>query len=345
MPVKPIEFRDDTLFLLDQTRLPGETVVLELRTVAEVIEAIQTLRVRGAPAIGVAAAYGLVLVPSAGLDMGRFRASLREQALALGEARPTAVNLRWALQRMLRAADASPRVSEVRRILLEEARRIHREQEEADRLMGLHGAALLPPGSVALTHCNTGTLATGGFGTALGVLHTAWQQGRLRHVYATETRPILQGSRLTTWELAQEGIPATLIVDSAAGVLMAQGRVDCVVVGADRIAANGDVANKIGTYTLAVLAQRHHIPFYVVAPTSTVDLAVPSGDGIPIEERPPAEVTHLAGRAVAPEGVAVYNPAFDVTPHDLVTAIITERGVVRPPYGEGLRAHVVLVEP
>ena len=202
--------------------------------------------------------------------------------------------------------------------------------------MGLYGAALVLPGSAVLTHCNTGALATSAYGTALGVLRVAWEQKRLRLVYATETRPVLQGARLTAWELAQEGIPGTLIVDSAAGTLMAQGRVACVMVGADRIAANGDVANKIGTYTLAVLAHEHGIPFYVAAPTSTVDLSLPSGDAIPIEERAAQEVTHLAGRALAPAGIDVYNPAFDVTPHRLVSAIITERGVVRPPYVEGL---------
>ncbi len=339
MAVKTIEFRNNAVYLLDQTRLPREVVVLELRRAEEVVEAIKALRIRGAPAIGVAGAYALVLasLQTDASDAVRFMALLREAARTIGQARPTAVNLQWALQRLLRVGEGASTPEEVRQALLEEARRIQREDEEADRLIGVHGAPLIPQGGVALTHCNTGALATAGQGTAFGILRTAWQQRRLRHVYATETRPVLQGSRLTAWELVQEGIPASLIVDAAAGTLMAQGKVDCVIVGADRIAANGDVANKIGTYTLAVLAREHGIPFYVAAPTSSVDLAVASGEAIPIEERPAWEVTHLGVQAIAPEGIGVYNPAFDVTPHRLVAAIVTERGVVRPPFEAGLR--------
>ncbi|MSQ40651.1 MAG: S-methyl-5-thioribose-1-phosphate isomerase [Dehalococcoidia bacterium] len=339
MAVKTIEFRDNAVYLLDQTRLPRDVVVLELRRAEEVVEAITSLRIRGAPAIGVAGAYALVLasLQADASDVARFMASLWEAARSIGQARPTAVNLQWALQRLLRVSEGASTPEEARRRLLEEARKIQREDEEADRLIGVHGAPLIPQGGVVLTHCNTGALATAGQGTAFGILRTAWQQGRLRHVYATETRPVMQGSRLTAWELVQEGIPASLIVDSAAGTLMAQGKVDCVIVGADRIAANGDVANKIGTYTLAVLAREHGIPFYVAAPISSVDLSVASGEAIPIEERPAWEVTYLGGQAIAPEGIGVYNPAFDVTPHRLVTAIVTERGVVLPPFEEGLR--------
>ncbi len=339
MAVKTIEFRNNTVYLLDQTRLPREVVVLELRRADEVVEAITSLRIRGAPAIGVAGAYALVLasLQADATDVAHLVALLREAAVTIGQARPTAVNLPWALQRLLRAGEGAATPEEARQVILAEARSIQQEDEEADRLIGVYGAPLIPQGGVVLTHCNTGALATAGQGTAFGILRTAWQQGRLRHVYATETRPVLQGSRLTAWELVQEGIPASLIVDSAAGTLMAQGRVHCVIVGADRIAANGDVANKIGTYTLAVLAREHGVPFYVAAPISSVDLSLPSGQAIPIEERPASEVTHLGGKAIAPEGVGVYNPAFDVTPHRLVTAVVTERGVVRAPYEEGLR--------
>jgi methylthioribose-1-phosphate isomerase len=339
MRVKSIEFRENRVYLLDQTRLPQETVVLELHTAQEVTRAIEEMRIRGAPALGVAGAYALVLASweQEGEEVDQLQQRLNEAAQEIGEARPTAVNLTWALRRLLQAAEGAATPEAVRQALLEEAQAIQREDEEANRLMGLHGAPLVPPGSAVLTHCNTGALATTAHGTALGVLRTAWQQGRLRHVYTTETRPLLQGARLTSWELVQEGIPATLIVDSASGALMRQGRVACVMVGADRIAANGDVANKIGTYTLAVLAREHGIPFYVAVPTSTVDLSLPSGEDIPIEERAPQEVTHVGGQAIAPEGIEVYNPAFDVTPHRLVSAIITEWGVVRPPYQEGLR--------
>lgn len=333
-----IEFREDRLLILDQTRLPQETVILELTTTEQVIEAIRSLRVRGAPAIGIAGAYAMVLASRAfqSNDITIIRSGLREIAQNIITARPTAVNLTWAIGRLIRVLEVSDTHTEVCLAFLSEAELIQYEDETANREMGAHGAALIPIGSTVLTHCNTGALATSNYGTAFGVIKTAWSQGRVRMVYATETRPVLQGSRLTAWELVREGIPGTLIVDSAAGALMSQRGVDCVIVGADRIAANGDVANKIGTYTLAVLAREHAIPFYVVAPISTVDLETFTGRDIPIEERPSEEVTQVQGRLMAPEDITVYNPAFDITPHDFVTAIITERGIARPPFNEAL---------
>ncbi|GBD11434.1 Methylthioribose-1-phosphate isomerase [bacterium HR23] len=266
--------------------------------------------------------------------------------MRLAQARPTAVNLRWAVERVLLAVREQATVPEMQRTALVEAHRIHQEDEEANRRIGRLGADLLPDGCWVLTHCNTGALATGGWGTALGVIRTGWAMGKVRGVYATETRPLLQGARLTSWALLQEGIPVTLIVDSAVGALVHQGKVGAIVVGADRIARNGDVANKIGTYTLAVLAHRHGIPFYVCAPTSTIDLSTPSGKAIPIEERSPQEVTHMGWgwapegqiHPLAPPGVSAWNPAFDITPSDLVTAVITEAGVARPPYEQSLPA-------
>jgi methylthioribose-1-phosphate isomerase len=312
--VTPIRWRDGVLELLDQRRLPTEEVWLRCRAPEDVTEAIRTLAVRGAPAIGIAAAYGLALAENR-----------EEAARLLGDTRPTAVNLRWALDRVLAARDA-----------LEEARSIHDEQLEADRRMGELGAELFAPGDRALTHCNTGALATGGRGTAAGVLRSAWEHGRLEQVWVDETRPLLQGARLTAWELEREGIPYRVVADAGAGSLMTRGLVDRVIVGADRIARNGDVANKIGTYPLAVLADRHAIPFYVAAPVSTIDPETPSGDAIPIEERDAAEVVELRGVRVAPEGADAANPAFDVTPAELVTAIVTERGVLEPPYEEAI---------
>lgn len=335
---RTIEFKEDRLLILDQTRLPQETEILELTTTEQVIEAIRSLRVRGAPAIGVAGAYAMVLASRAfqSNDIMVIRSGLREIAQNIITARPTAVNLKWAIERLIRVLESSNTYTEVYSAFLSEAELIQYEDETANRDMGAHGAALIPVGSSVLTHCNTGALATSNHGTAFGVIRTAWGQGRLRMVYATETRPVLQGSRLTAWELVKEGIPGTLIVDSAAGALMSHGGVDCVIVGADRIAANGDVANKIGTYTLAVLARQHAIPFYVAAPISTVDLGTSTGRDIPIEERSPEEITQIEGRPLAPENIAVYNPAFDVTPHDFITAIITEQGIARAPYIEAL---------
>ncbi len=338
--VKAIEWANGRVRLLDQTRLPHQEVYLELENQHQMVAAIGEMRVRGAPLIGIAAAYGMALgaqhIETA--NMEDFLARLRPIAEELAATRPTAVNLSWALKRMTLAAEAAPDPAAARQALLAEALRIHQENADADRRLGQHGAQLIPAGSAVLTHCNTGSLATGGYGTALGVIRAAWEQGKLSRVYVSETRPLLQGARLTAWELARDGIPATLIADGAAGSLMRRrDAIACVIVGADRIAVNGDVANKIGTYTLAVLAKEHNIPFYVAAPTSTIDLNSASGDQIPIEERPPEEVTSFAGVAVAPAGIEALNPAFDVTPHRYVSAIITERGVVREPYAKSLR--------
>jgi methylthioribose-1-phosphate isomerase len=317
--VSPITWRDGALHLLDQRRLPAEEAWLRCETPEQVADAIRSLAVRGAPAIGIAAAYGLALAAGRGED-------LPAAAALLADTRPTAVNLRWALDRALRAGDA----------VLEEAHAIAREQLEADRRMGELGAQLFAAGDRVLTHCNTGALATGGRGTAGGVLRTAWEQGRLAHVWVDETRPLLQGARLTAWELGREGIPYRVVADSGAGSLMARGLVSRVIVGADRIARNGDVANKIGTYPLAVLADRHGIPFYVAAPVSTIDPGTPDGASIEIEERDGAEVVEVAGHRVAPEDAEATNPAFDVTPAELVTAIVTEAGVLESPYGEAI---------
>jgi methylthioribose-1-phosphate isomerase len=335
----PIEWLDEgKLRFLDQTRLPQEEVWLETADYREVAEAICQLRLRGAPLIGIAAAYGLALasltLPED--DAARALPRLKETAAELAATRPTAVNLAWALDRLLARVASTTEVEAIKSALLDEAHHVHEEDVAANRRLGRQGAALLPQGANVLTHCNAGSLATGGYGTALGVVRSAWETGKLRHVYATETRPLLQGARLTAWELSREGIPFTLIVDSAAGSLLQGGQADAVVVGADRITANGDVANKIGTYSLAVLARENKVPFYVAAPTSTIDLSLATGEAIPIEERSAQEVTSLRGTDLAPEGTAAANPAFDVTPHDYITAIITENGVAREPYEESL---------
>jgi methylthioribose-1-phosphate isomerase len=332
------------LVLIDQTLLPLECREIECDTHEAVFEAIRSLRVRGAPAIGVAAAYGVVvgLQPAASKDSGEFRRRLIEVTDRLAASRPTAVNLFWALDRLKRVADAetgvAPRELIVR--LLEEARAIEVEDQEMCAAIGRHGAELLRDGAGVLTHCNAGALATAGAGTALSVFFSAVEQGKRLHVYADETRPLLQGARLTAWELSQRGIPVTLICDSMAALVMREKRVEAVVVGADRIAANGDTANKIGTYSVALAARAHAIPFYVAAPTSTFDLSLPTGDGIPIEERKPEEITHGFGRQTAPTGVNVYNPAFDVTPAGLIAAIITEKGLIRPVTTENVQ-HIV----
>ncbi len=343
-----IHYADGVLRLVDQTRLPTEVVLLECRTAAEVAEAIRAMRVRGAPAIGVAAAYALALGARAypGDDPAGFRAHLARVAELVRGTRPTAVNLFWAVERVLAAAEAAlpAGVPAAQAAVLACAERLQAEDLAQNRQLGRWGAALMPDGARVLTHCNAGALATAGYGTALGVIRAAVEAGKRVHVYVDETRPFLQGARLTAWELQRDGIPLTLITDNMAGYFMARGEIDLVVVGADRIAANGDVANKIGTYSLAVLARAHEIPFYVAAPTSTVDLRIPSGAAIPIEERSPEEVTHFAGQRVAPVGVTAAHPAFDVTPHRYVSAIITERGVHRPPYGPALAAAVRAAE-
>jgi len=321
---------DGFLRILDQTRLPNEVVYRDCRTVAEVWKAIRNLEVRGAPAIGVAAAYGLVIGAQAG-DAAAAVESLRTS-------RPTAVNLFWALDRMQRVlAPNPPRLVET---LFAEAKRIDAEDQEICRMIGQHGASVVPSVGGVLTHCNAGSLATAGRGTALAVITEAFDRGKRLRVFVDETRPLLQGSRLTAWELVQHGLDVTLICDNMAAQVMREGKVQMCVVGADRIAANGDTANKIGTYGVALLAHAHGIPFYVAAPTSTFDLNSSTGDEIPIEQRDPREVTHGFGSATAPEGVHVYNPAFDVTPARLITAIITERGVIRPVNAEAIRRAV-----
>jgi methylthioribose-1-phosphate isomerase len=313
-PEQIVRFEEDgpAVVLLDQRRLPGEVAYLECRTIAELADAIRTLAVRGAPAIGIAAAYGIALAAAHGEDLG-------DAASVLRASRPTAINLAWAVDEML----PEPTVAR--------ARELHADEVDRCRRMAAHAAELLRPGTRALTHCNAGGLATGGYGTAVGALRAAWERGLLERVLVDETRPLLQGSRLTAFELEALGIPYSVIADSAAASMIAAGEVDCVVTGADRIAANGDTANKIGTYSLAVLANHHGIPLYVVAPTSTVDLATPTGDGIPIEERAPDEITTR---------FAARNPAFDVTPAPLISAIVTEHGVHRAPYAESLAALV-----
>jgi methylthioribose-1-phosphate isomerase len=324
---------DGHLRLIDQTLLPVEFKEIDCRTVEQVWEAIRSLRVRGAPAIGIAAAYGVCVgVQSAvGRDEAAFFARLDEVTTYLASSRPTAVNLFWALDRMKRAAhELRGTASDIAARLLAEAQAIHEEDRQMCRAIGRHGAALLADGQGVLTHCNAGGLATADYGTALAVIFAAHEQGKQLHVYADETRPLLQGARLTAWELAQRGIDVTLICDSMAAQVMREGRVQAVVVGADRIAANGDTANKIGTYQVALAAAAHDIPFYVAAPSSTFDLSIASGDAIPIEQRAAEEITHGFGRQTAPTGIKVYNPAFDVTPARLIAGIICERGVIRP---------------
>ncbi|MDQ7857528.1 MAG: S-methyl-5-thioribose-1-phosphate isomerase [Armatimonadota bacterium] len=339
MTTRTVWWEEGTVRLVDQTRLPHETVVAVCATAADVASAIRTLRVRGAPAIGVTAAYGLALAAYRAAEAGADALAAVEAASGLlRAARPTAVNLRWAVDRLLAVARGAPRGAALAERLLAEAEAIAAADVAANQAIGRLGAAMIGHGECILTYCHTGGLATAGYGTAFGILRAAHEAGRGIRVVACETRPVLQGARLTAWELLQHGIPGVLITDNVAGSLMARGEVDRVIVGADRIARNGDVANKIGTYALAVLARAHGIPFVVAAPTSTVDLATPDGAAIPIEERDAHEVTHLAGVRVAPEGIAVRNPAFDVTPHRLITAIVTEAGVAAPPYDRSLAA-------
>lgn len=336
MNLTPLRWAGDRLLLLDQRRLPAEAVECVCTRWEEVAEAIRALVVRGAPAIGVAAAYGVLLAArqSSARSGPDLVADLEVALKGLAATRPTAVNLFWALERMRRVAlEVAHRApAEICARLLAEAEAIQAEDVAANRALGAHGAALVPPGARILTHCNAGALATAGYGTALGIIRAAHAQGRVALVWVSETRPVLQGARLTAWECAREGIPHRVIADVAAGFLMARGEVDLVVTGADRIAANGDTANKIGTYALAVLARHHGLPFYVAAPWSTIDPTVASGRDIPIEERDPEEVRRMAGALVAPAASPVANPAFDVTPAGLITAIVTERGVHRPPY-------------
>jgi methylthioribose-1-phosphate isomerase len=339
--IHTLEWTDQGVRFLDQTKLPTEETYVTCSTYLQVADVIRNMVVRGAPAIGVAAAMGIALgVQKSPAETGaELKKDFDQICQVIGETRPTAVNLFWAICRMQEKFEAlrvRP-VAQIRTALVEEARRMHAEDIAANQAMGRHGATLMPASGGVLTHCNAGALATAGYGTALGVIRAAVEQGKKIHVYADETRPFLQGSRLTAWELIKDGIPTTVISDNMAGAMMKQGKIKAIVVGADRIAANGDVANKIGTYTVAVLAKEHNIPFYVAAPISTVDLATPDGTGIPIEQRNAKEVTHIAGRQMVPDGVSVENPAFDITPARYVAAIITERGIARAPYVESLR--------
>jgi methylthioribose-1-phosphate isomerase len=343
--IKTVEWTSEGVRMLDQRLLPGEEKYLMLRSYEEVADAIKKMVVRGAPAIGVSAAMGLALGAnqSVGTSVADLEYDFKFMCKVMEATRPTAVNLFWAVERMRQviAKAKSEKVTDVEAVkkrLTEEALLIYNEDIEANRAIGLFGGKLIPDGATVLTHCNAGALATAGdYGTALGVIRGAIADGKKVAVIADETRPFLQGARLTAWELAKDNIPVTVITDNMAGHVMKQGKIDCVVVGADRIAANGDAANKIGTYMVAVLAKQHNIPFYVAAPLSTVDLSTATGDGIPIEERDAKEVTHMRDHQLTPDGVEVHNFAFDVTPHELIEAIITDRGVARAPYTESLR--------
>lgn len=335
-----IIWKGDFLRLLDQTRLPKELVYLDCKTPQDVAAAIKKLSVRGAPAIGVAAAYGVTL----GMD------NLDETINLLAGTRPTAVNLFWALKRMKDCITRHQGISnnQLREILIKEACLIHEDDKEKCRRIGEFGASLIKDGDGILTHCNAGALATGGIGTALGVIYTALEQGKKIRVYADETRPLLQGARLTAWELQTAGVDVTLICDNMAGIVMREGRINLIIVGADRIASNGDAANKIGTYSVAVLAEKHNIPFFVAAPTSTIDMTLSDGSMIPIEQRDQEEITCGFGKQTAPDNIKVYNPAFDVTPHGLIKGIITEEGIAESPYKkslEGMMLHCMLLQP
>jgi methylthioribose-1-phosphate isomerase len=338
--IQTLEWTDRGVRFIDQTKLPTEETYVNCKTYREVADVIRNMVVRGAPAIGVSAAMGVALgvKNSRAQSAGELKIEFDEICGVIGKTRPTAVNLFWAIRRMQQKFETlrvRP-VEQIKQAMVEEAQRMHAEDIAINQAMGRHGAMLMPASGGVLTHCNAGALATCGYGTALGVIRAAVERGQKIHVYADETRPFLQGSRLTAWELMKDGIPTTVISDNMSGAIMRQGKIGAVIVGADRIAANGDVANKIGTYTVAVLAKEHKIPFYVAAPISTVDLETADGSKIPIEQRNPSEVTHIAGKAIAPDGVEVENPAFDVTPAQYVTAIVTERGVARAPYEQSL---------
>src|SRR5438309_996582 len=338
--IQTLEWTDRGVRFIDQTKLPTEETYVTCTTHEQVADVIRTMVVRGAPAIGVAAAMGIALAVknSQAESAGDLKRDFDQACDVISKTRPTAVNLFWAIRRMQEKFERiriRP-IPQIKQTLIEEAQHMHAEDIAANQAMGRHGATLMPSEGGVLTHCNAGALATAGYGTALGVIRAAVEQGKKIHVYADETRPFLQGSRLTAWELMKDGIPTTVISDNMAGAMMSYGKIGAIVVGADRIAANGDVANKIGTYTVAVLAKEHGIPFYVAAPISTVDLATPDGSKIPIDQRSASEVTHIAGKLVTPEGIQVENPAFDVTPAKYVTAIVTERGIARAPYEQSL---------
>ena len=341
MKFKTIEWKGDRVRILDQRKLPQEIRYLDCRDSSSVAEAIRTMAIRGAPAIGVAAAMGIALAAKneRSPQPGPFRKAIEQVCNEMAETRPTAVNLFWAVDQMRRILDQvhTDGVEKTKAKLIKEALRIYEEDVEINQKIGEHGKRLIKNGDGVLTHCNAGALATAGYGTALGVIYAARDEGKKFQVFVDETRPLLQGCRLTAWELVQEKIQATVITDNMAGVLMMKGKINLVLVGADRIARNGDTANKIGTYSLAILSKWHHIPFYVAAPTSTVDLTLNSGLDIPIEERDIREVTHFQGRPITPKGVKAFNPAFDVTPHSLISAIITEKRIIRKPSHNNLR--------
>ncbi len=339
-----IEMQPDAIVMIDQRKLPAQEVYVHCTTANEVARAIKTMVIRGAPAIGVAAAMGLALGMrnSKALGTKQFAVEFNKLCELMAGTRPTAVNLFWAIERMKRAFSTGIRagesVDELKARLKQESARIHDEDVASCRAMGRFGAEVVPDNARILTHCNAGALATAGYGTALGVIRAAAELGKVKGVFADETRPVLQGARLTAWELVRDRIPTTVITEGMAGPLMRDGQIDVIVVGADRIAANGDVANKIGTYTVAMMARAHGVPFYVAAPLSTIDLETPNGQAIPIEQRDPREVTHIGPTRLTPEGASVLNPAFDVTPHDLIAGIITERGICRAPFADSLRA-------
>ena len=339
--IPTITWQDDNVVMIDQRKLPFKESYVVCKTPAQVVDAIRKMVIRGAPAIGVAAAMGLAL--GARRIKSQNRSTFERHFLGICEqmakARPTASNLFWAIESMQKVLEENPKadVGELKVLLRQKADALLAEDQTINRAIGLHGQTVVPEGATVLTHCNAGALATAGYGTALGVVRAAWEAGKSIQVLADETRPFLQGSRLTAWELQQDNIPVTLITDSMAGYLMSKGKVQIIVVGADRVAANGDIANKIGTYSLAVLAKENKVPFYVAAPLSTVDLSVASGKDIPIEERDPREVTHSLGQAIAPVGVNAWNPAFDVTPNRFIEGIITEKGIARKPYKKTLK--------
>ena len=339
--IQTLEWTDSGVRFIDQTKLPTEETYVTCKTYEQVADVIRNMVVRGAPAIGVAAAMGVALgvKNSKAESVAELKQDFDKICEAIGQTRPTAVNLFWAIRRMrdkFELLRVRP-VPQIKQALIDEAVRMHAEDIAANQAMGRFGATLMPESGGVLTHCNAGALATCGYGTALGVIRAAVEQGKKIHVFADETRPFLQGSRLTAWELMKDGIPTTVISDNMAGAMMRQGKIGAIVVGADRIAANGDVANKIGTYTVAILAKEHNIPFYVAAPFSTIDLDTPDGGKIPIEQRNAREVTHIAGKQMTPDGVEIENPAFDVTPAKYVTAIVTERGIARAPYEEAIK--------
>jgi len=336
-----LEWTDAGVRFLDHTKLPTEEIYVNCTTYRQVADVIRNMVVRGAPAIGVAAGMGIALGlnNSTAESVADLKREFNEICKTIGETRPTAVNLFWAIRRMqekFESLRARP-IAQIKQSMVDEAQRMHAEDIAANQAMGRHGATLMPSSGGVLTHCNAGALATAGYGTALGVIRAAVEQGKKIHVFADETRPFLQGARLTAWELVKDGIPTTVISDNMSGTMMKQGKIGAIVVGADRIAANGDVANKVGTYTVAILAKEHGIPFYVAAPISTIDLETADGSGIPIEQRNTREVSHIAGKQMVPEGAQIENPAFDVTPAKYVNAIITERGIAKAPYVESLR--------